>query len=399
IVVEKRDALKTWTILLAIIAFSFSLLGTFLVRSGVLTSVHAFALDPERGVAILAILGLLTGGGLALFAWRAPSLTPGGAFAPISREGAIVVNNLFLSISCAAILIGTLYPLALEAATGETISVGPPYFNLTFGLLMAPLLVAAPFGPFLGLGQADSAAAARRLLVAAGAALVAAAATAFAVFGDGAGLAAIGVGVGVWLIAGAAADFGARVGLTLRGLGEAPGLIARARPGQWASALGHAGLGVLMLGVVGSSLWRSELVEVIEVGGSHEIAGFTVTLDSVASERGANYLAQRARFSVTRGDTDLGTLSPERRFYPAARSSTAEVAIRRGLVGDFYVVLGDQRPNGARVVQAYYFPLISFIYLGAGMIAAGGATAFAARRRASAAPLGDAAVAARQPAE
>src|SRR5690606_26793071 len=163
----KREALKVWTVLLAILTFSLSLLGTFLVRSGVLTSVHAFATDPARGIFILGILVLFIGGSLALYAWRAPLLKQGGLFAPISREGALVLNNLLLTTGCAAVFVGTLYPLALEAVTGEKISVGPPFFNLTFAPLMVPLLLAVPFGPLLAWKRGDLYAAAQRLMVAA----------------------------------------------------------------------------------------------------------------------------------------------------------------------------------------------------------------------------------------
>src|SRR5215813_5167519 len=163
LVMEKREALKVWTILLAILAFSLSLIGTFLVRSGVLTSVHAFAVDPRRGVFILGILTLLIGGALALYAWRAPQLRQGGLFAPISREGGLVLNNVLLTTACATVFIGTLYPLALEALTGAKISVGPPYFNLTFGPLMVPLLLAMPFGPLLAWKRGDLVGAAQRL--------------------------------------------------------------------------------------------------------------------------------------------------------------------------------------------------------------------------------------------
>src|SRR5439155_9595797 len=173
VVMEKRNALKIWTILLAILTFSLSLIGTFLVRSGVLTSVHAFATDPTRGVFILGILTLFIGGGLALFAWRAPLLKQGGLFAPISREGALVFNNLFLTAACATVFVGTLYPLALEALTGDKISVGAPFFNLTFGPLFVPLLIAIPFGPLLAWKRGDLSGAAQRLIAAGIAALCA----------------------------------------------------------------------------------------------------------------------------------------------------------------------------------------------------------------------------------
>src|SRR6266496_1864032 len=201
VVMEKRNALKVWTILLSILTFSLSLLGTFLVRSGVLTSVHAFATDPMRGVFILAILVAFIGGALVLYAWRAPLLKQGGLFAPISREGALVLNNLFLTTACATVFVGTLYPLALEVLTGAKISVGAPFFNLTFGPLFFPLLVAVPFGPLLAWKRGDLLGAAQRLTAAGIAALIAIAVL-WAWTHGGATLAPLAIGLAVWVIAG-----------------------------------------------------------------------------------------------------------------------------------------------------------------------------------------------------
>ncbi len=212
VVMEKRNALKVWTILLAILAFSLSLIGTFLVRSGVLTSVHTFASDPTRGVFILAILILFIGGALALYAWRAPALKQGGLFAPVSREGALVFNNLFLTAACATVFVGTLYPLALEALIGDKISVGAPFFNLTFGPLFVPVMLAMPFGPLLAWKRGDALGAAQRLMGAAALALVAAAAV-FAVNGDGPVLAPFIIGLAVFVMLGAVTDLVERTGL------------------------------------------------------------------------------------------------------------------------------------------------------------------------------------------
>src|SRR5712672_4359503 len=212
LVMEKRNALKVWTILLAILAFSLSLMGTFLVRSGILTSVHAFAVDPRRGVFILTILIVLIGGALALYAWRAPQLKQGGLFAPISREGALVLNNVLLTTACATVFVGTLYPLALESLTGAKISVGPPYFNLTFGPLMLPLLAAMPFGPYLAWKRGDLAGVAQRLFAAAMLSLAALVATA-AVMWRGPWLAPYGIALGVWIVAGALSEWATRVKL------------------------------------------------------------------------------------------------------------------------------------------------------------------------------------------
>src|SRR2546423_10640400 len=201
LVMEKRNALKVWTILLAILAFSLSLMGTFLVRSGVLTSVHAFASDPMRGIFILAILVLFIGGALALFAWWAPLLKQGGLFAPVSREGALILNNLFLVSACGTVFVGTLYPLALEALTGEKISVGAPFFNATFGPLFVPLLLAVPFGPLLAWKRGDLLAAAQRLLVAVAIAVIGIAVT-FAVERGGSMLVPFAFGLAIFVITG-----------------------------------------------------------------------------------------------------------------------------------------------------------------------------------------------------
>ena len=212
VVMEKRDALKIWTILLAILTFSLSLIGTFLVRSGVLTSVHTFATDPTRGVFILATLVLFIGGGLMLFAWRAPMLTQGGLFAPISREGALIFNNLFLTTACLTVFVGTLYPLALEALTGEKISVGAPFFNLTFGPLFVALMFVIPFGPLLAWKRGDLLGVAQRLMAAFAIGMVAIA-IAFAVEGEQSILAPFGVGLALFVILGALIDLIERTGL------------------------------------------------------------------------------------------------------------------------------------------------------------------------------------------
>src|SRR5579863_10107141 len=276
VVMEKRGALKVWTILLAILTFSLSLIGTFLVRSGVLTSVHAFAVDPRRGIFILGILIVFIGGALALYAWRAPLLKQGGLFAPISREGALVFNNLFLTTACATVFVGTLYPLALEALTGAKISVGPPFFNLTFGPLFIPLLAVMPFGPLMGWKRGDLVGAAQRLLAAA---LLAALATAaaFALERGGPVLAPFGVGIAIFVMAGAVTDIVERT-LFLRvplraALRRALGLPRSA----WGTAFAHFGIGVTLMGIVGVTAWGSERIAEIKPGASLDIAHYRVT--------------------------------------------------------------------------------------------------------------------------
>src|SRR5262245_8939258 len=253
VVMEKREALKIWTLLLAILTFSLSLIGTFLVRSGVLTSVHAFASDPMRGIFILAILVTFIGGGLGLFAWRAPLLKPGGLFAPISREGALVLNNLLITTACATVFVGTLYPLVLEALTGEKISVGAPFFNLTFAPLFVPLLIAVPFGPLLAWKRADLPGVAQRLVGAFVVALIGIGAM-FAVEGRPV-MPALAVGLALFVMAGAVTDIAERIGVLRVPLGTA---LARARGlprSNWGTALAHFGLGVLLLGIVGEKQW------------------------------------------------------------------------------------------------------------------------------------------------
>src|SRR3974390_1250631 len=249
VVMEKRSALKVWTILLSILTFSLSLLGTFLVRSGVLTSVHAFASDPTRGVFILLILCVFIGGSLSLYAFRASALKQGGLFAPISREGALVLNNLFLTTACATVFVGTLYPLALEVMTGEKISVGAPFFNLTFGPLFVPLMIALPFGPLLAWKRGDLLAAAQRL-TAGGVAAVRALATPWAWTLGGRTFAPLAIGLAIFVIAGALSDMIERVGVFRVPLATA---VRRARGlprSNWGTMFAHAGIGVALMGIV-----------------------------------------------------------------------------------------------------------------------------------------------------
>ena len=292
VVMEKRGALKVWTILLAIIAFSLSLIGTFLVRSGVLTSVHAFATDPTRGIFILAILVVFIGGALALYAWRAPLLKQGGLFAPISREGALVFNNLFLTSACATVFVGTLYPLALEALTGDKISVGPPFFNATFGPLFIPLMLAMSFGPLLGWKRGDIVSAAQRLLAAAVLAAVAVAA-AFAIEHGGPVLAPFGVGIAVFVMAGAVTDIAERT-MILRLPMRATLMRAIGLPRSvWGTAFAHFGIGVTLLGIVAVTAWGSERIVAVKPGETVDISHYRLTFDGVFNRPGPNYQRRR----------------------------------------------------------------------------------------------------------
>ncbi len=379
IVVERRNALKIWTILLSILAFSLSLIGTFLVRSGVLTSVHAFAVDPQRGIFILGILSVFIGGSLALFAWRAPSLQQGGLFAPISREGALVVNNLLLASAAAAVLIGTLYPLAIEAINGAKISVGAPYFNRTFGPLIVPLLILVPAGPLLSWKRADAWAVAQRLWVAAVIALVIGVAV-LAFVHRGPWLAPFGIALGVWLIVGTLTELVERIKLFRAPLALLWIRLTVMPRSSFGMTLAHLGLGVTVIGIVSVTAWRYESITVMKPGGSVDIAGISVTFLGEKPGTGANYTADAGSFAVKVGDRKIATLTSEKRTFVPSRQTTSEVAIHSFLTGDLYVVMGDKAEGVGRTVRMYFNPLAPLIWLGGIIMFIGGGLSISDRR-------------------
>ncbi|XSG81193.1 MAG: heme lyase CcmF/NrfE family subunit [Methyloligella sp. ZOD6] len=379
LVMEKRDALKIWTILLAIITFSLSLVGTFLVRSGVLTSVHAFAVDPARGVFILGIMAIFIGGALALFAWRAPLLRQGGIFAPISREGALVFNNLILVTACAAVFVGTLYPLALESVTNEKISVGPPFFNYTFIPLILPLLIAVPIGPFLAWKRGDLYAVAQRLMAAALIAL-AAIVIVFAVQGRGPWLAPLGIGLGIWLIAGAASEIAYRIKLFKAPAPEIWRRFVNLPRSSFGTALAHAGVGVCVIGIVATTAWRSEDITALKPGEVTEIAGYRLVFEGVAERTGPNYEERYASLRVFRGDDQVTELHPTKRQFTIEGSATTEAAIYNAWGGDLYAVLGDTLEGGAYSIRVYFNPLVRLIWIGSVIMFLGGALSLFDRR-------------------
>src|SRR3990167_7340493 len=385
IVMEKRGALKSWTILLAILAFSLSLLGTFLVRSGVLTSVHAFAQDPARGMFILAFLLFVTGGGLALYAWRAPQLQGGGLFQPVSREGALILNNLLLCTLAATVLLGTLYPLFLDLLTGNKVSVGPPFFNATFVPLCAPLFAALCVGPFLGWKRAELWPALLHLRLAFLVAVIAAIVAATAIDGR-ASLAAVAFGFGVWLIAGSLLEFADRLRLgrapvaeTLRRLRATP----RAALGM---TIAHAGMGVVVLGAVGTGAWNSELMQTMKPGDRASFAGFGFKLERMESLQGPNYVAERATLAVSVDGNSYTVLQPERRLFSVQRRQVAETAIHTNFLRDLYATLGEGDAANGWVIRLYYNPLAPWIWLGAALCALGGFVSLSDRRLSIGAP-------------
>jgi cytochrome c-type biogenesis protein CcmF len=397
LVMEKREALKLWTILLAILAFSLSLIGTFLVRSGVLTSVHAFASDPTRGVFILAILVFFIGGSFALYAWRAPLLKQGGLFAPISREGALIFNNLFLTTACATVFVGTLYPLALEAITGEKISVGAPFFNATFGPLFVPILIAVPFGPLLAWKRGDLRGVTQRLL---GAFLLALLGIAAVMAMEGRPVfAAFGLGLGVFVIAGAVTDIVGRIGLGGVPLSTTLYRAVGLRGSAWGSALAHIGLGITLIGIVGEAQWSGERIVALKLGETVTLRDYDFTFDASIPRTGPNYTELVTRFTVARFGTTLGVMEPSKRNFQSRDMGTTEAALMTRGVSQLYVSLGDANPDGSIAVRIYYKPLVLMIWLGCVAMAFGGALSLTDRRLRVGAPKPAKRSAGLQPAE
>lgn len=378
-VLEKRGALKVWTVLLAISAFSLSLIGTFLVRSGILTSVHAFAVDPARGVFILAILAAVIGGSLLLFALRAPQLATNARFSPASREGGIIINNIFMSVACITVFVGTFYPLFIDIITGARLSVGAPYFNATFLPLMALLLLVMAPAAALSWKRGDLGAALRRLWPAA---IVAVLMIGLALLLTWPKHVAAGLGAGLafWAGAGAIIDLIRRARVRASGaLGALRNIASLPRP-YLGMSVAHLGLAVVAIGVLGAGVWRSEQVLFMNPGGTVSAGGYEVTLKTVVQEPGPNYLSETAIFNVSRGGKWLRSLSAERRFYPVRGMQTTEAGIWTSLKGDLYMAIGEQNEEFGLVVRAWYNPFAVWLWIGAGLMAFGGAIAALPRR-------------------
>ena len=378
IVMEKRDALKVWTILLSILTFSLSLLGTFLVRSGVITSVHSFASDPGRGLFILGILIVFIGGGLMMFALRASSLRQGGLFAPISREGALVLNNLFLAASTVAILVGTLYPLVLETFSGSKISVGAPYFNLTAVPLFIILLALVPLGQSLAWKRGDLLGVMQRLLLAFGLSIVAVLIILAVTFG-GPVTAPLGVGLGLWMILGSATEIFHRIwprrfDLSII-LARALGLPRSA----WGTAMAHAGLGITVIGIAATA-WGVEHIAITKMGEKILVGPYTVTLDTSFKRTGQGYHEEGARFLIARDDQSLGVLESSKRVHAGREMPTTEAGIVTFGLGQLYASLNEILADGRVSVHLYWKPLVTLIWGGALVMAFGGALSLSDRR-------------------
>jgi cytochrome c-type biogenesis protein CcmF len=378
VVMEKRDALKVWTILLAILTFSLSLLGTFLVRSGVLTSVHSFAVDPARGTFILGILIFFIGGSLALFAWRAPLLKQGGLFAPVSREGALVLNNLFLATACATVFIGTLYPLALEVLTGEKISVGAPFFNFTFLPLIVPLLLLLPFGQTMAWKRGNFLGTAQRLYAAFGLSLLVT--VAVLAFKHGGPVAApLGIGLGVYLILGSLNEIVTRSWSKGSSLSVAWRKAAALPRSAWGTAIAHAGVGLTVIGIA-ATIWGVEGLGTLKVGERLKAGDYEARLERVIPRVEANYREDVAIMTIFRSGQELGTLETMKRLYVTRGMPTTEAGIMTIGLGQVYASLGEVQPDGSVGVRLYHKPLVLLIWLGSLVMAAGGVLSLMDRR-------------------
>ncbi len=376
VVMEKREALKVWTIFLAILAFSLSLVGTFLVRSGVLTSVHAFATDPRRGFFILVILIFFIGGSLALFAWRGSSLKQGGLFAPVSREGALVVNNLLLTAACATVFVGTIYPLALEALTGQKISVGAPFYDTAFIPISIPVFLAMPIGSSLAWKRGDLLGAAQRMMLAMLAGV--AGLLVFAWIKGAPAMSYVMAGLAIFVIVGSFSDLARRIGAG--GWGNAWSRGIGLPRSAWGTSVAHAGLGVTLLGLAAAG-WGQETILAMKPGDIATVGPYTAQLVSVVPEKGPNYEAAVARTVLSKNGDVIARLEPASRFYPVRKMARAEAGIVTLGLGQFYETIGSPVAGSPTIdVKLYWKPLVTLIWIGALIMGFGGALSLSDRR-------------------
>lgn len=374
IVVEKREALKSWTMLLAIMAFGFSLIGTFIVRSGLLTSVHAFANDPERGVFILAILVFFTGGALTLFAARAQVMEAKGVFGVVSRESALVANNILLAVASFVVFVGTMWPLVAEMFFERKLSVGAPFFNMAFTPFMVLLGLILPIGSTLSwkrgkIGKALKDLAPVLALAIALMALVWVMQTGRSMMGP------VGVFLGAWLVGGAVVDLLSRTGRK-----RDYSRLLRLPRADWGKAVAHGGLGITMLGIAGLMAWEEEDIRVAYVDQPFTVGQFEFELKGVERVRGPNYFSDMADVIVRRGGDELVRVAPEKRTYPVAQMPTTEAAIDYRFLRDIYVVIGDKQDDGGWVMRVYIKPLANWIWGGCILMAVGGLLSLSDRR-------------------
>jgi len=378
-VTEKRNSFKSWTVLLAILAFSFSLLGTFLVRSGVLSSVHAFATDPRRGLFILAFLTIVVGASFARCAWRAPTVGLGARFALMSKETALLANNVLFLVAAGAVLLGTLYPLLLDALGMGKISVGPPYFDNVFMPLMAPTVFLMGIGPMARWKEADVPALAKRLRWALGVTVVAAISTGL-LAGEIHLLATCGLLMAYWIFTSVATDLWERIQPEGRGLTEIRRKWRQLPRALIGMMVAHIGVAVFTFGVVMVKTYEVESDVKMNVGDSTTVRGYTFTFKGVREIKGPNYVAAQGQMDITRGSDHVAELQPEKRVYRVQQNPMTEAAINTGLTRDLYVSLGEQVEDGAWIVRVYVKPFIDWIWGGCMLMALGGLMAVSDRR-------------------
>jgi len=364
-VLATRDGLRAWTLMLAVIAFSMSMVGTFLVRSGILTSVHAFAVDPRRGMFLLVLLFLYIGGALALFGARVGAVREGARFDPVSREAGLVANNLLLSAILGIVLVGTLYPLILEAATGTKLSVGPPYFNAAAGPLALILVTIMAAGPLLRWRRDNLVPLAKRVAPAAGLALIMLIVVKLAAPSIHI-LSLLGLALAAGLALASVAP------LWQRNLRRTPLFI-------WGMVLAHLGMAVSLAGMACDSSFTVEKLVAARVGETVTVGPYSVTFDAVDPTFGANWQALQATLLARRGDSDMLTLSPQARTYWAPPTETSETAIHTALDGQLYTVLGKQAPDGRWQLRLWWKPFVTLIWAGGALIAIGGTLALIGR--------------------
>lgn len=376
-VTEKRGCFKIWTVLLAIVTFSLSLLGTFLVRSGILTSVHAFATDPERGIFILAFLIIVIGLSFLLFAWRAPTVGLGGNFSMVSRESMLLVNNVLLFVAMGAVLLGTLYPLFLDALNAGKISVGPPYFDAVFGPVMLPMLFLLGVAPFARWKEADPNWLAKRLWFILALSLVLGAATPI-LMGGWSTWVFVGMTLAFWVAFTTIDSFRERA----RNMkGNLFANIFKFPRAFWGMNLAHLGVAMFVIGVALVKGYPAERNVKMLPGEQVTVSGYTYVFNGTQEVRGQNYTATRGEFTVTKDGKEIAVLHPEKRNYFGSRSMPmTEAAIRHGITGDVYVSMGEPVGDGAWIVRAYHKPFVAWIWWGTIVMALGGFIAMLDRR-------------------
>ncbi len=369
LVVERRHSLVNWTVLLGILTFSLSLIGTFLVRSGVITSVHAFANDPQRGVYILVMLVLASGGALGVYALRSGQLRMGNGFEPISREAGLVINNILLMCATAIVFLGTFYPLFVDIISDDKISVGPPFFNLYFGVIMGVLVIFMGVAPMLK-WRRDRFASVKWpiLFMGIAPALVLAG---FLVFGKNI-LGGIGLALAIWLFVGTGFGFARKIQLGRIPIGKSIAMARKISAGSYGFLLAHLGMAIGIVGVTCMGVWAEEKVAMVLPNQPSHIGKYSIILQSVTEQTGPNYQAQTASFRIQKQERVIGNIQSERRFYPVRGTQTTEAGIHVGLYRNIYVALGNGKPKRGWAVRMYVHPFVSWIWLGALCMALGG---------------------------